>query len=175
MPLFFGQGYDDCILLMNVLSSVLLIIGVSNVIGMQYLLPTKQQTKFTISVTIGAIVNFVMNFILIPKYGALGASIGTITAELCVTAVQLYFVRKKFDLISIFKLSINYIIASAMMFGICYAIDCIIIERTLGLVLQIIFGGLMYLIVLVILKDKFLLDIIDKSVKPILRKHEVKK
>ena len=97
VPIFFGDGYEEVIILMKVITPIILLIGLSNVSGTQYLLPTKRQREFTISLVAGAIINFIFNMLLIPKLGALGASIGTVIAELIVTTVQIYFTRKDFD------------------------------------------------------------------------------
>ena len=43
VPIFFGQGYEKVAILMNVISPIILFIGLSNVTGTQYLLPTKRQ------------------------------------------------------------------------------------------------------------------------------------
>lgn len=71
VPLFFGQGYDKVSILMNVISPIILIIGISNVTGTQFLLPTKRQREFSISVICGAVVNFILNMSLIWKFGAI--------------------------------------------------------------------------------------------------------
>ena len=171
VPLFFGDGYDKCILLMNVLSPILLFIGMSNVTGMQYLLPTKQQTKFTISVTIGAIVNFIMNFILIPKLGALGASIGTIAAELCVTSYQIFVTRKELNYSSIIKSSTKYFLAAFVMFVIIFQIDISSYLLT-NLIIKVSAGFIIYFGVLYISKEQFFMSLVDdgkRIVKNILK------
>lgn len=71
VPLFFGQGYERVVILMNVISPIILIIGMSNVTGTQYLLPTKRQREFSISVICGAVINFILNISLIGKFGAI--------------------------------------------------------------------------------------------------------
>ena len=71
VPLFFGQGYDRVIILMNTITPIILLIGMSSAIGTQYLLPTKRQREFTISVVCGAIINFIMNISLIWRFGAI--------------------------------------------------------------------------------------------------------
>ena len=159
VPLFFGQGYDKCILLMNVLCPIILFIGLSNVIGMQYLLPTKQQKNFTISVTLGAIINFIINFILIPKYGALGASIGTISAELCVTLYQIIVTRNQLNYKKIIKSSYKYLISAIIMFLIIFKIS--LNSLFISVILKIIIGGSVYFITLLLLKDEFLLKLIS--------------
>ena len=163
VPIFFGQGYEKVAILMNVISPIILLIGLSNVIGTQYLLPTKRQKEYTISVIVGAVVNFIMNICLIGKYGAVGASIGTVIAEFSVTAVQAYFVRKDFNLKEIVKLSKNYIISSVIMFVVCMLIKNINAGRFATLVIQVITGGITYGICMLALKDEFVYDIIEKA------------
>lgn len=94
VPFFFGKGYEACILLTVVLSPVLVIKGLSNTARIQYLIPLKMEKVFTNSVIIGAIVNLICNCILIPKYGAMGAVIGTLLAELVSCAWQFMYIEK---------------------------------------------------------------------------------
>ena len=58
---------------MMIESIVILMIAWSNALGVQYLLPIHHQKQFTISVTVGAIVNIILNFPLIHFYGLNGA------------------------------------------------------------------------------------------------------
>ena len=164
-PLFFGKGYDKVPIIMQVLSPIVLFISISNITGTQYLISTKRQKEFTISVVVGAIVNFLLNLVFIYFYKSVGAAIATVIAELSVTLVQLYFVRKDFKLMEIIKLSKNYIIAGIIMLVTCYAIDYFITNRLLGLIFQVLCGTLVYLIVLLILKDKFLFDTYEETIK----------
>lgn len=162
VPKFFGQGYDKVALIMGVISPIILFIGMSNVIGTQYLLPTKRQKEYTISVVCGAVVNLIMNFCLIFKYGAIGASIGTVIAELTVALVQIYFVRKDFNLKKVLKLMKNYLMASLIMFVICMVIRNIVRKPYLSMALQVSIGGVVYLTSLILLEDKFVYEIIDR-------------
>ena len=169
-PIFFGKGYEKVPAIMQILSIIVLFISMSNITGTQYLLSTKKQKEFTISVVVGAIVNFTLNLILINLYETIGAAISTVIAELSVTLVQLYFVRKDFKLFEIIKLSRNYIIAGIIMLAICYGIDFFITGRLIGLILQVVCGALVYLITLLLLKDKFLFDTYAETIKPILKR-----
>ena len=162
VPKFFGQGYDKVAIIMNVISPIMLLIGISGTIGTQFLLPTKRQKAFTLSVVYGAVTNFVMNFVLIRRFGAIGAAIGTVIAELVVTSVQLYFVRKDFKIKDNLKLMKNYIIASSIMFIVCLVIKSIVRKPYLSIGLQCFIGGIVYLTSLIILDDKFIFEIIDR-------------
>ena len=117
VPVFFGEGYEKVVILMQVISPIILFIGLSNVTGVQYLLATKKQKEYTISVILGAILNLILNSILIWKLGALGASIATVLAELLVTIVQLIFIKNEINIKILIKQSKNYIAASLIMFG----------------------------------------------------------
>ena len=170
VPIFFGPGYDKVVILMSVISPILLFIGMSNVIGKQYLLPTKRQKEYTISVVTGAVVNVIVNGCLIWKYGALGASIGTVIAEFSVTLVQLIFVRNDFNIKEILKLPFNYIISSIIMFIACKLVGLVPLNNFVSLILQVGIGVITYLIMLLLLKDKFTFDMIqqikNKLIKP---------
>ena len=161
VPLFFGQGYDKVPMIMSILSLIIIFISLSSVTGTQFLLSTKRQKEFTISVVVGAIINFILNFILIKCYKSYGAAIATVVAELTVTAVQCYFVRKDFDLKEIFKSSINYIISSIIMMMVCIFIDKVMIGRMIVILTQVIVGVITYFGVLFVLRDKFLLDTLN--------------
>ena len=58
-------GYEKTAILMSIISPIVLLMGIANVLGNQYLLPTKRQKEFTISVICGAITNFTINLFLI--------------------------------------------------------------------------------------------------------------
>ena len=160
VPIFFGQGYERVVSLMSITSLILLFIGLSNATGTQYLLPTKRQKEYTISVIIGALANFILNICLIWKFGAIGASIGTVVAELTVTLVQIYFVRKDFNIKKVIFLAKNYFISALVMFIVCIIVEKIVKDNVETLIAQLVLGVITYGICLLILKDEFLQEII---------------
>lgn len=161
VPVFFGPGYDEVVLLMRIMSVIVLFISLSNVFGVQYLLPTKQQKEYTISVIAGALVNFSLNLVLIYNLKALGAAIATVIAEFSVTAIQLYYVRKNFKISQIIKMSSKYFIAGITMFAACSLIGYAIKDNIVSLITQIAVGAVIYFSILIVLKDKFILSIIN--------------
>ncbi len=163
VPIFFGQGYEKVAVLINVIVPITLFIGLSNIIGTQYLLPTKRQTEFSISVIVGAIVNFILNIIVIKKYASIGASITTVIAEFLVTAVQFYFVRKEIDIKTVLRLSKNNIIATVIMFVIVYITTKVLtLHGIYSIIIQITEGCIIYGIILILLKDSFVNDVLNK-------------
>ena len=165
VPFFFGQGYEPVINLIRVISPIFILIGMSNVIGRQYLLPTQRQTLFTVSVVLGSVVNVILNFLLIGKYNAIGASVATVIAEFSVTAIQCWFVRKQLPLKNIFLSAIKYLVLGAIMGVAVYYVGKVLETGVLGLLIQIIAGIIIYLGGLLITKDKLLLEGIEILIK----------
>ena len=158
VPIFYGSGYDKVTILINIIIPIILIIGLSNVIGSQYLLPTKKQKEFTTSVIIGAIVNFILNAILIRKWQSIGASIATVIAEFTVTGTQMYLVRKDIDIKNIFKISQKYLMSSIIMFIVSLILGTVISNNIESIIVQMISGIMVYFSVLLILKDDMLVE-----------------
>lgn len=155
-PWFFGPGFESVALILSFLSPIIVIIGLSNVTGRQFLLPTKKQTEFTCSVIFGSIVNFVANLVLIPRYDAFGAVLGTLIAETCVTIIQLFFVRRELPIYKIAKMSVSYFGAGFVMYIVVAVIGNILSSSLNTFILQVISGSLVYIYILFIIKDDML-------------------
>jgi O-antigen/teichoic acid export membrane protein len=165
VPLFYGPGYEEVIYLICIISPIIIAIGLSNVIGTQYLMPTKQQKKYTISVVSGAIVNLILNLILIKYWKSIGASIATVIAEFVVTGIQLYFVKNEVKIKEILKLSYKYCIAAFIMFICSLIVKNIFTSSILTICTQVVFSVIVYFSILLFMKDKFLINIINKKIR----------
>ena len=77
---------------------IIIFISMSNVTGIQYMVPLGMYNRYSASVIAGAVLNFVVNLILIPQYGAYGAIISSVIAEFTVMMVQFVTIRKKVNL-----------------------------------------------------------------------------
>lgn len=162
VPWFFGSGYGKVIYNMMIISPIIIIIGYSNVIGTQFLLPTGRQKEYTLSVCTGTVVNLCCNFLLIPALLSYGAAIATVIAELSVTLVQVIATRKTFSYKHIFKLVYKYIIASVLMLVVLLFLSNIMPVGILYTVIQMTAGCFVYFIVLIILKDSSIYTVINK-------------
>jgi len=91
---FAGKHYTEAATTLEILSVVVLLIGLSNVFGLQVLTPMGKDKYLTFAVLLGTIVSLILNFILIPLYQENGAAITNIIAEFFVTIATLYFAAK---------------------------------------------------------------------------------
>ena len=94
-PVFFGDEFIACGNIMRLLSVTVFFIAWANVIRTQYLIPNKRDSIYLTSTMIGAILNLIINWMLIPKYQANGAAFGTIVAEFSVMLVQMIAVKNE--------------------------------------------------------------------------------
>lgn len=178
VPMFYGPGYDKVKDLIIYLSPIILLMGIENVIGTQYLIPTKQQKKYTISVSVGLAVNVVLNYILIIKYQAIGAAISTIISQFIVDMLQMIQVRDELDLKEMFKPLFKYVLVGILMFvlsvGTGYVCENKIfikennlelseyVEYILTITLQVFVGGITYIGILIISKDSLIMPVLNR-------------
>ncbi len=157
VPWFFGEGYDKVVPLLQILSLLILAIGINNVTGIQYLIPTKKQNIFTMTVIIGAITNFCLNMILIYFFKSIGAAIASVTAETVIAVVQLIIVRKELSPLHVLKEGIHYFIAGIIMVCVLIPITKLLTPSVFHSIVIALSGALVYFLVLLIEKDEFLI------------------
>lgn len=161
VPWFFGPGYTKVITLMIIIVPIILLMGIANIIGTQYLIPTKRQKEFTISVVAGIGVNFVLNYIMIRAWQSVGACIATVISQLVVDLVQIYYIRNEINLKAVFKLSYKYFLAGFAMFVCCMLVQSMI-SGIICVVIQMAVGVIVYFGILILFKDEFIYLLINK-------------
>ena len=160
-PWFYGSGYDKVPNLLIILALLIPVIGLSNVIGIQYLITTRRENLLTRSVCIGAVANFVLNMIMIPFLYSYGAAIASVISELIITIVQFWYVRKELSVKTVFSLSTKYFAASIVMLIALIGLNYILKPCIISTLIMITAGGALYFILLFLLKDSMLDEIIN--------------
>ena len=94
IPWFFGNLFYGSIIPMMILSFLIIAIGFSSILGMQVLVGLGQEKLFLYSILIGAVLNFILNSLLISPFGAVGASIASVVAEVTIVVVMAWFIYK---------------------------------------------------------------------------------
>lgn len=90
-----GEAYYGAILPMQFILPTILLVGITNILGLQMLVPLGQEMVVLYSEIAGAITDLVLNMILIPKLGPSGAALGTLMAETVVFVVQYVGIHKE--------------------------------------------------------------------------------
>lgn len=169
VPVFFGAGYDLSVILLPIFSGLVLVVSLAYVSGYSFLIPIEKQNVYTITVCVSAVLNFIMNFFLIPLLGAIGAAISSVLAETVGALLQIvYCVNKKLlDGKSIFKGIGVYFLAGIVMLTSLLIVSNIVSANIIGLLLMIALGMAIYSVMLLILKDSFFISNIKRMLSKV--------
>lgn len=89
-----GESYSPSIIPMVVIMPTLICIGLTSVTGVQILIPSKREHIVLYASIAGAVVDLILNALLIPSLRSTGAAIGTLVAEFTVLVIQVAVLRK---------------------------------------------------------------------------------
>lgn len=148
-PVFFGEGFEGSIVLLRILCVIVPLICATNVMGVQWMLPTKRDRLFTASVATGAVVNVAVNYFAIPAAGALGASVATVAAEVAVLVFQAWVVRVELPLATFARGALPFVAVGAVMLVAIRAFAGVLGASAAtvgGLVAEIVLGAAVYLV-----------------------------
>lgn len=161
--IFSGKEYLKAIIPMKIMLLIILFISISNFCASQILIPMGYENKVLKIAIIGGMSNIVLNYILIPLYGVLGASLGTLLSEGIVCILRIMELKKIVQEFRIFnKERYKYLIA--IFFTVFFSI--LIKEVTINniflklIIIYSFFSGV-YLQVLFIQKEYFILKFVS--------------
>lgn len=95
IPWFFGNQFQGAVIPMMILSFLIIAIGMSNICGIQIMIGMGMDQQFLNAILCGTVTNFALNCVLIPLWGAIGASIASVVAETTVTSVMLWIIYRQ--------------------------------------------------------------------------------
>lgn len=167
-----GDAYTEAILPMQILMPTLIFIGLTNIMGIQMLIPLGKEKVVLYSEIAGAIVDLAINTVLIPIMASSGAAIGTLVAEMVVWIVQYIALKEdvKETYVKIRYLPIVIGLAISALFSM--PIKLLGLSSFFTLLLSaIVFLGI-YLVVLTVAKEKLVNEIEFQILEKILKKGE---
>lgn len=145
VPFFLGEAYRPTILLTIELAIVVLPMSISDAIQSQYLVPFKKDNLNMAAITLGAIVNIVMNLILIPIMGASGAVIGTLLAESTVFVFLIVRIRDVIGFGKMLSSLLPYMLFGALEAGLALLLGRLPLPPVPRLAVMIVSAAALYL------------------------------
>ena len=159
---FYAEEYISVANIVYVMCPIIIFIGLNNIIGIQFLVPTKNQNKYIFAVVIGAVANFVMNLILIKPLGPIGATIASVMAELVIVVVELAFLKKIIPDYKIAKNAFKYLALGFVMFVVVKLSGNLYAGTVYSTAIQVVAGVITYGVLLIVTKDKFVMGFLTK-------------
>ena len=167
-----GSAYLNSVLPMKIIMPTVLLIGLSNISGIQILIPLGKEKLVLYSEIIGALVDLVLNYLLIPRFAATGAAFGTLIAEFVVLFIQFIILRN--IIVKIFKTIHFRPIIIALLGGIIVSLSVYYTIRFLPSAnssmlswnIVLLFSSVVsffsvYGVILLLLKEPFVLSVYD--------------
>ena len=158
---YLGEKFRPCGSLMQALSCIILFSSFSSILRTQYLMPMCKDKSYAISIILGAGSNLSLNIIFIPMFGAMGAVIGTIGAEVVACMVHIWSVRKRLPLKLYFKEWFHFMSIGVVMLILVRSIGTFVESISVRLIVEVVLGIISYciisLFVLIGKKDDLLL------------------
>lgn len=152
---------------LRVLTLCSIALNITYLCGVQILVPIGQEKKYSQSVIIGLFIDIILNFMLIPAYGALGAAISTLITEIWnviwMGASCFKYIRHIISNLQIFLYTIPLLLSTVVtliVYSITQKMDLYFMLIVLG---SVYFGT--YFIQLFALKEHLIWSIIQRNVQ----------
>ena len=166
--LFSGKSFEPAILTMMIMSPCLGFLALGSFIGGQVLLPNDLEKDILIISIVGVFINIGLNYFLIPIYLRNGAALATLLTEILIALVKVYRMKKVYKDYNVLNRDRNM----TALVGVGVAIFILWITqyiREFGnlitlLAIPVIYG-VIYFIILVLLKNKRVMEWLEFAKK----------
>lgn len=163
IPWFFGERFGGAVILLKLLCPLVVIIGISNLLGSHYYTPAGLRKQSAVFIVAGAALNVALTVLLIPRLNALGAVIGTFAAELSITVLYVAFCRGYLTAAQIVRDGWRAVLAGAAMFCAVSFLNRWSVNEFVRLFVQVTGGAVLYGGLLLLLRDEFVCGILRKG------------
>lgn len=162
-----GHEFIPATMASQIIAPIILMVGISNVMGIQVLYPKGKIKTVIHCCLIGAVVDLVLNICLIPAFSYNGTAIAYLCAEIA-TTISMYIIAKKdIPIHYLKKCHVDYFLGSVLMTATLLAVPALFggSSSITILTVQIVAGTVVYFLFLLARKDAFVMQVISKFVK----------
>lgn len=160
VPLFFGLGYDKSSVLLKILSVNVLMNVLANYIGQQCLVATNKQREYNIAIAAGAVLNLLMNILLVKSLQSEGVSLASAFSAIITFVMIIYFSKDTINIKDVVKITWKANVSAAIMIAASFLVK---IDSLVGsLIAKTFLGAFAYVLVLILLRGFTLKNMIGK-------------
>lgn len=158
VTIFCGEAFAEASVVVAYSAPILLLVGLSNIIGIQVLYSQGKEKIVVGSLVVGVIINFICNLLLIPAFHYKGASLSMIVAEFSVLFIQIMVSRAYIP----FKFSdikaTNYLLGTFFMCVAMFLIKYCTDNLWISTITSTIIGIVVYTLTLYVRKDSLFME-----------------
>lgn len=170
-----GAKFYGAVVPMQIIMGTVIVTALSNIIGMQIFIPIGKENAFLKAVICGAVTDLILNAILMPSYGAIGAAIATLIAQIVQFTLQMIqgwkYVKEIFEVISAIKIAIGSVLAC----GIAYVLMNVFYKNAhvvVSLCISAAIFGMIYALYLWIIDYKAFTDTVEEFSRGKIKRHK---
>jgi len=93
VKIILGNEYESSVIILRIIAWLPLIVILSNVLGIQTMIPLNKHKAFSMILFFAALINLIISFIIVPIYFEIGTSISLLVTEMFVTVSFYLFIR----------------------------------------------------------------------------------
>lgn len=157
--IFSGKNFLDAVPALMIKAPNIILSVINGFIAVQLFVPLNKERESLFATVSGAVINCILNYLLIPRWGAAGAAFATICAEGCVLTICLVYLKEIYPLKNLLKESFKYLIGSSIIVVINIAVRFCGLGTWMTIILTILLSIFGYISVLWCLKANLLYEL----------------
>lgn len=174
---YYGTAFARCGQFMILLTPVIVFKSWANLVRTQFIIPRGFDKIYILSVSMGALVNLLLNAILIPRYEGIGAIIGTVAAEFVVCFIQTWKTKESVTYMPHLKDGVAFSIIGLLMYYAMMTIQEVVsIQSKFVLLLlcfvigAIVYCMLSYVFLTKIKKDRLVIPVLKRKLRKYIKR-----
>lgn len=168
--IYWGEDFYKCGELLTTFAISIPFMSFAEILRTQFIIPKKEDKIYIVAVCGAAIVNLIINSLLIPRMGAEGAVIGTIASEGAVCVYQAVKVRNELPVVKYTLQYVKYCIPGVLMYLTLYSLMKTMSFSIVHLIELVLCGGVIYVATVFIYMAIFERQRLTKIIKAILKR-----
>lgn len=165
IPWYLGEEFKATATVLILLAPIVTSNTLVGISGTQFFIATGQTNILLLSNGSAAIMNVIVNALLIPKYGYVGAAVATLISNYTLVVIQYVALGRQIDIRKMFHKTFRYLASSLLMFLVVLFIGYIGRATPLTTLAQIFAGGAVYFVFLFMMRDELFLELIRRVIK----------
>ena len=165
IPWYLGKDFFPVIAALYLLCPIIISNSLEGISGKQYFTATNRIKILTITYTSTAILNILLNIVLIPKFNFYGAAIATLCSSYLSVTIQFVIMGREINLKILLSPFIKYLLMAVIMFIVVFVATYQMNPSVLKTIVQILIGCSCYMLQALFIKDEVFFKILkEKSI-----------
>lgn len=156
--IFSGDSFSEADLTSKIMALRGILVPLNSFIVLHFFIPLKKEKYNLVSTGVAAMLNLIINFVLIPLFAQNGAAVATVLAEFIELIINLFFFSKYIELKQIFNKTWQYIVSAIPIAPVCYLLSLCNMNIALYALLSIALSVIFYFGILLLFKNSLILD-----------------